>query len=51
MVWDTFKAFTWGQYTSAIKTARVEYNFQLTLLEQAETDASSEFVSSPTGDK
>lgn len=50
MVWGAFKAFIRGQYISAIKSARVEYNSQLTLLQQAESEAASEFVSSPTGD-
>lgn len=50
MVWDAYKAFTRGQYISAIETARVEYNSQLTLLEQADLEVASEFVSLPTGD-
>lgn len=51
LVWDAFKAFTHGQFISAIKTARVKYNSQLSLLEHAESDKASRFVTSLLGDK
>lgn len=46
-VWDAFKAYTRGQYISAIKSAKVDHNAHQTVLEQAESNATARFSSFP----